>query len=280
MRTPLYPIRAPPPRLCSPAPTLAELEASGRLCRWRREGARSLPGEVGSGYKSSAADYHVEPEEIYVLGTSHASAQSAAEVEAAIAALRPDAVVVELCRSRASLLNGAPPASGRAPNPFGVTGDGGGWAPAAAAGALVRSIALGGWVAWSLRLVLAASSRQLADDTGSAVGADFAAAARGAREVGAELVLGDRPVEITLERAWLALSAGEKRRLLELIAGSLRPPPVPWARRDAAADEAARAREAEAEKAAVRAAVARGLSDEDDALQASRLPPPPPRFHD
>ena len=29
MRTPLYPIRAPPPRLCSPAPTLAELE---RVC--------------------------------------------------------------------------------------------------------------------------------------------------------------------------------------------------------------------------------------------------------
>ena len=62
---------------------------------------------------------------------------------AAIEALRPDAVVVELCRSRAGLLEERSGA-----NPFGVSGDG-------AVRALTRSITLGGWAAWLLRLVLA-----------------------------------------------------------------------------------------------------------------------------
>lgn len=44
--------------------------------------------------------WFVEPERIWVLGTSHLSERSAADVERVVRAVRPDNVVVELCRSR------------------------------------------------------------------------------------------------------------------------------------------------------------------------------------
>ena len=42
----------------------------------------------------------VEPETIWIVGTSHISAQSSVDVERVIKAVAPDNVVVELCRSR------------------------------------------------------------------------------------------------------------------------------------------------------------------------------------
>ncbi|PON57828.1 Pheromone shutdown [Trema orientale] len=42
----------------------------------------------------------VEPEAIWLVGTTHISRESAMEVERVVQALKPDNVVVELCRSR------------------------------------------------------------------------------------------------------------------------------------------------------------------------------------
>ncbi|KAL0299477.1 UNVERIFIED_CONTAM: hypothetical protein Sradi_6607500 [Sesamum radiatum] len=42
----------------------------------------------------------VEPEAIWIIGTTHISRESASDVERVINAVRPDNVVVELCRSR------------------------------------------------------------------------------------------------------------------------------------------------------------------------------------
>lgn len=42
----------------------------------------------------------VEPEEIWLVGTTHISQESAVEVERVVRAVKPDNVVVELCRSR------------------------------------------------------------------------------------------------------------------------------------------------------------------------------------
>ncbi|KAI4378129.1 hypothetical protein MLD38_015655 [Melastoma candidum] len=42
----------------------------------------------------------VEPQEIWLVGTSHISQDSAGNVERVVRALSPDNVVVELCRSR------------------------------------------------------------------------------------------------------------------------------------------------------------------------------------
>ena len=42
----------------------------------------------------------VEPEAIWLVGTTHISPESAADVERVVRDVRPDNVVVELCRSR------------------------------------------------------------------------------------------------------------------------------------------------------------------------------------
>lgn len=42
----------------------------------------------------------VEPEEIWLVGTSHVSEKSAVDVDRVVRAVMPERVVVELCRSR------------------------------------------------------------------------------------------------------------------------------------------------------------------------------------
>ncbi|KZV41049.1 traB domain-containing protein [Dorcoceras hygrometricum] len=46
----------------------------------------------------------VEPDSIWLIGTTHTSQESASDVERVIRAVRPENVVVELCRSRQVLL--------------------------------------------------------------------------------------------------------------------------------------------------------------------------------
>lgn len=46
----------------------------------------------------------VEPEYIWLIGTTHVSKESAMEVERVVKAVKPDNVVVELCRSRQVLV--------------------------------------------------------------------------------------------------------------------------------------------------------------------------------
>ena len=57
---------------------------------------------------------------------------------------------------------------------------------------------------------------------GAAPGEEFRAAARAADRVGAQVVLGDRPIEVTLGRAWEALPGGKRGRLVsELLRAGL-----------------------------------------------------------
>ena len=63
------------------------------------------------------------------------------------------------------------------------------------------------------------------DQLGVQGGGDFVAARRAAEAVGAQIVLGDRPIEITLQRAWEALPWGRWLQLCWelLLAGLTRP---------------------------------------------------------
>eukprot|EP00878_Enallax_costatus_P026615 GHUV01028568.1.p1 GENE.GHUV01028568.1~~GHUV01028568.1.p1 ORF type:complete len:443 (+),score=150.15 GHUV01028568.1:754-2082(+) len=273
-------------------------------------------------YTERRTDGYQEPQLIFILGTAHVSQQSAAEVEQVVAAVQPQAVVVELCKSRVGVLqvpehhghqqqttaspqqqqrqqdqqqelqqsaqsNQASAAaipsgsasdsldecitvlqdrlgshqtasstssgldtaaaahywarrqktaaylassgraaatksssssgnqqqddvqlaepsssssrSSKATNPMSLSG-------ANFLSALTRSAQLGGQSGLLLRLLIAGQARKVADQLGVQPGAEFRAAARAADAVGASLVLGDRPVEITLQRAWGALS--------------------------------------------------------------------------
>ncbi|KHN02795.1 TraB domain-containing protein [Glycine soja] len=135
----------------------------------------------------------VEPESIWLIGTTHVSEVSAVEVERVVRALRPDNVVVELCRSRAGIMYAtANDELGKQlrSNMFSLSGTG-------FFGAVGRSINLGGQTALALRLLLATFSSKISSDINRPFGDEFRAARKASEEIGAQIVLGDRPIEIT-----------------------------------------------------------------------------------
>ncbi|XP_050225513.1 uncharacterized protein LOC126674993 [Mercurialis annua] len=160
----------------------------------------------------------VEPEAIWLVGTTHISSESAAEVERVVRTVKPDNVVVELCRSRAGIMytcneDGEDNQQLRS-SMFSLSGNG-------FFGAIGRSINLGGQTALALRLLLAVFSSKLSSDVNRPFGDEFRAARKVSEEIGAQIVLGDRPIEITLERAWIALKWNEKLNLLTSVVGGI-----------------------------------------------------------
>ncbi|XP_074319641.1 uncharacterized protein LOC141656592 isoform X2 [Silene latifolia] len=84
-------------------------------------------------------------------------------------------------------------------------------------GAVGRSINLGGQTALALRILLAAFSSKISSDIDRPFGDEFRVARIVSEEIGAQLVLGDRPIEITLERAWKSLKWTEKMSLVSSV---------------------------------------------------------------
>ncbi|XP_062152591.1 uncharacterized protein LOC133860934 isoform X1 [Alnus glutinosa] len=155
----------------------------------------------------------VEPEAIWLVGTSHISQESVVDVERVVRAVKPDNLVVELCRSRAGIMytsNDGELGQQLRSNMFSLTGTG-------FFGAVGRSINLGGQTALALRLLLAVFSSKLSSDINRPFGDEFRAARKVSEEFGTQIVLGDRPIEITLERAWNSLTWTEKLSLVTSV---------------------------------------------------------------
>ncbi|BBM97578.1 hypothetical protein MPTK1_1g06740 [Marchantia polymorpha subsp. ruderalis] len=170
-------------------------------------------------YVERRSDGYREPEMVFVVGTAHMSVVSATEVERVVKAVRPENVVVELCRSRAGIMYDEPTIKGsdsvdgeeirgtqKEKNLMSMSGENFG-------AAMSRSLRLGGRSALALRLLLGGLSEKLSKSAGVSTGEEFRAARRAAEEIGAQLVLGDRPIEVTLKRAWEALQWDERFRL-------------------------------------------------------------------
>ncbi|KAL3521497.1 hypothetical protein ACH5RR_019646 [Cinchona calisaya] len=161
----------------------------------------------------------VEPDAIWLIGTAHISQESANYVERVIRAVKPDNVVVELCRSRAGIMYTSTDSDGEinkklGSSMFSLSGTG-------FFGAVGRSIDLGGQTALALRILLAAFSSKFSSEVNRPFGDEFRAARKAAEEIGAQMVLGDRPIEITLERAWNSLTLKEKLSLLTSVIGGI-----------------------------------------------------------
>jgi TraB/PrgY/gumN family len=72
-----------------------------------------------------SSDGYTEPQEVYLLGTSHVSEQSAADVRRVVAAVKPESIVVELCRGRLGMMLEMQPGAAEddaPPNPLGISG--------------------------------------------------------------------------------------------------------------------------------------------------------------
>ncbi|XP_057527810.1 uncharacterized protein LOC130806665 [Amaranthus tricolor] len=152
----------------------------------------------------------VEPDEIWLVGTTHIDQASSLHVDRVVRTLQPDNVVVELCRSRAGIMytsSSSQPGNQLSSSMFSLSG-------AEFFGAVGRSINLGGQTALALRLLLAVFSSKISSDVDRPFGDEFRVARIVSEEIGAQIVLGDRPIEITLERAWDSLKWAERISLV------------------------------------------------------------------
>ena len=118
---------------------------------------------------------------IYLIGTAHISRASAELVELKIAEFKPDTVCVELCESRAQVLNN--PERWRDTDIFQV-------------------IKTGKAYLLLAQLVLASFQKRLAKRFDLRAGEEMRAALKAAAERGARVAPVDRDIRITLKRAW------------------------------------------------------------------------------
>ncbi len=129
---------------------------------------------------------------VVVVGTAHVSPTSVAEVEATIRARRPAKVLVELDARRLSALQD--------PEAWRKTD-------------IVQVIKEGKQHLFLLQLYLASVQARMGRETGVAPGTELLRAVQVAAEVGAEVVLIDRDVSITLKRGFGALTFPKRLRL-------------------------------------------------------------------
>lgn len=134
---------------------------------------------------------------IYLLGTAHVSKESAIEARELVHQVRPDAVVLELCHARAHVL-----ALKEIQVPTFQE--------------MYRQLVHQKAKLWGI--VYSWAMAQVADKLEVIPGEEFRAAFEAAQQTGAKVILGDRPIQATLERTWAALSIREKLFMLsELI---------------------------------------------------------------
>lgn len=129
---------------------------------------------------------------IHLLGTAHISNRSVEEVKAVIADVAPDTVAVELdaARHKAILSEQA-------------------WREMD----LLQVVRKKQATMLLAHLVLAAFQRRLGENLGIKPGAEMLQAVKSAEESGAELVLADREIQITLRRTWGRLGWLDKMKL-------------------------------------------------------------------
>jgi pheromone shutdown-related protein TraB len=186
----------------------------------------------------------------YLLGTAHVSKASIAEVRDAVARLRPDVVGVELDATRRDAL---------------VAGKGAGLA---AAKKLLRDRKL---LYLAAQLALGAYQRRIGARLGVRPGAEMLAALDAAKDLGARVALIDRDLEVTLRRAWNALSLGQRAMIAASIAVALvRVGPITADAVEQLKDPAARA-EVIAELARAMPELKEAVLDERDRYMAERL---------
>lgn len=170
------------------------------------DAAPEPPGDAASAIGSSASNVTIKrrgpdgERTFHLIGTAHVSKKSVEEVRRVIAELRPNTVCVELDEMRYEALTDE--TRWRKLDIFEVIKQ-------------RKTLFL------MANLALQAFQKRLGDQLGVRPGAELVAAVEAGREIGAEVLLVDRNVQITLKRTWAALGAGEKAKLVGLLFASV-----------------------------------------------------------
>lgn len=137
--------------------------------------------------------------EIYLVGTAHVSQKSVTEVKETIQTLKPDTVAVELCQPRYQAMT--KPEHWQQMN-------------------IVKVIKEKKALFLLAQLILSSFYRRLGQQLGVQPGAEMMAGISEAEAIQAELVLADRPIDITLKRVWGYLGWWQKMKMIfHLLAG-------------------------------------------------------------
>ncbi|KAI1726239.1 traB family domain-containing protein [Ditylenchus destructor] len=138
---------------------------------------------------------------VYLVGTAHFSVESQQDVLKTILQTQPDVVMVELCSSRISILSMDEQTLLREAKSLNRE-------------RVINIIRQSGVVQGILHVLLLTTSAHITRQLGMAPGGEFRAAHNGSLQVqNCRIVLGDRPVQITLQRALSALGIFQKLRL-------------------------------------------------------------------
>ncbi|MDI3486044.1 MAG: hypothetical protein PWQ50_1264, partial [Methanolobus sp.] len=133
------------------------------------------------------------PSEIILVGTAHVSEKSVREVNETIEREKPDIVAVELCHARYEALKGNVQNSDIP----------------------VKELLKEGKVYFYLvHMLLAHIQKKFADEMGVQPGAEMISAIEAAEASGAQVLLIDRNVQVTLQRFWSKMGFFEKLKML------------------------------------------------------------------
>ena len=141
----------------------------------------------------------MENKDIYLIGTAHLSKKSVEDVQETVSAVKPDSICVELCSKRHKALTEKD--SWKQLDIFKVIKE-------------KKAVFL------LAQLIMSSFYRQLGDKFGITPGAEMLEGCDQAKKTGAELVLADREIEITLKRVWRHLNFWNKLKMMsQVLAG-------------------------------------------------------------
>lgn len=147
---------------------------------------------------------------VYLVGTAHFSKESCEDVRKAVEATQPDFVMVELCHSRIQILS---------MDEETLLSE----AQSLTSQKMMQIIRQNGVTQGLMQVLLLSLSAHITQKLGMAPGGEFRSAYNESKNVpGCQLVLGDRPLQVTLKRALCSLNFFQKMKFFFHLLLSLR----------------------------------------------------------
>lgn len=149
----------------------------------------------------SAPENSSEPTQIKIIGTAHVSQKSIDEVVDSIKQEKPDIVAVELCRSRYEGLKGEDKSNEEV--------------------SIKQLIGEGKIYFFLMQWLLAYMQKKIGKEMGVKPGSEMISAIDAAEEIGADIALVDRDIQITLRRFWNKMGFFEKIKMIGSLVGGI-----------------------------------------------------------
>jgi len=151
-------------------------------------------------YSGNVHEISFDEKQILLIGTAHISQSSVDEVNSVIDQEKPDTVCIELCSSRHQAML-----------------DKDQWKNMD----IYKVVREGKTFLLFANLIMTAFQKRLGSQLGVKPGAEMIEAANAAERVGAELILADRDVKITLQRTWRGMTFWGRMKVLSQLLASL-----------------------------------------------------------